>query len=163
MRLRLAAVSALLFACTSAAFATDAIVKKHATLRQDPSTAREPKATLQAGEDVELIEAQPTQGYYHVRTNEGDEGWVYSRNLEILPETPPVPSPAPPSVVVTAQPVPTVGIASSISGSWEKPTPNQTTFHGPDGICGPTGDGGDTITNARKNRTDVPQQYHPVT
>jgi hypothetical protein len=59
--------------------------------------------------------------------------------------------------------VPTVGIASSISGSWDKPTPNQTTFHGPDGICGPTGDGGDTITNPRKNRTDIPQEYHPVT
>jgi uncharacterized protein YgiM (DUF1202 family) len=84
MRFQLAAVFVLLFACTSAAFATDAIIKKRATLRQDPSTEREPKAMLQAGEDVELVDAQPTHGYYHVRTNEGDEGWVYSRNLEFF-------------------------------------------------------------------------------
>src|SRR6516164_6191508 len=151
MGIRLATVFTILFACTSAGFATDGILKKHGTLRQDPSTEHEPKPMLQAGEDVRLIEPQPTRGYYHVRTNEGDEGWVYSPNLEILPETPAAPTrllPSPPPAVL-AQPAPTVGIASSISESWDKPPANQTTFHGPDGICGLTGDGGDTITNAR--------------
>jgi hypothetical protein len=54
-------------------------------------------------------------------------------------------------------------VASSVSPSWDKPEPGQTTFHGPDGDCGPTGDGGDTFTNARKNRNDEPAQYHDVT
>ena len=30
-------------------------------------------------------------------------------------------------------------------------------------MCGPTGDGGDTATNLRKNRTDSPSAYHDVT
>ena len=52
---------------------------------------------------------------------------------------------------------------SVIPQNWEKPEPNVTSFHGPDGDCGATGDSGDTITNARKNRTDLPAQYHTVT
>jgi hypothetical protein len=53
-------------------------------------------------------------------------------------------------------------VAGSVDTSWEKPTPNQTTFSGEDGECGPAGDGGDSKTNPRKNRTDVPAQYHDV-
>jgi hypothetical protein len=55
------------------------------------------------------------------------------------------------------------GAETAISSSWDKPTPNQGDFHGTDGTCGPSGDGGDTATNLRKNRTDVPSGYHDVT
>src|SRR5205814_10232822 len=71
----------------------------------------------------------------------------------------------PPGLVPPApvpEPVPNVGVASTIPPSWEKPDPNVTAYDGPDGHCGATGDGGDSITNARKNRTDVPVQYHEV-
>src|SRR4030088_886805 len=70
------------------AFATDAIVKHRATLRMEPSTENPPITTLHPPEDVELIDPSPTRGYYHVRTAEGDEGWVYSRNLEIVTANP---------------------------------------------------------------------------
>jgi hypothetical protein len=151
------------FLAASAAFATDAIVKKRATLRGDPSTERPPIGRLQPDEDVEIIEPSPTNGYYKVRTGEGEEGWVYSRNLEIVTTpTPTPPAPAPP-VPSPPQPVVHAGIASTISPTWDKPEPNTTTFHGPDGICGPTGSDGDTVTNKRKNRTDTPGQYHEVT
>jgi hypothetical protein len=146
-----------------AALATDAIVKRRATLRSDPSTEHPPIATLQPQEDVELIEPSQTAGYYKVRTAEGDEGWVYSRNLEIVTTSPAAPPPAPIPLATPAQPTLHAGITSNISPSWEKADPNVTTFHGPDGICGPVGDGGDTLTNKRKNRTDVPSQYHEVT
>lgn len=147
------------------AVATDAIVKQRATLRKDPSTHHAPILTLTPSEDVELIEPTATAGYYHVRTSDGDEGWVRARSLEIVASrtgpTGPQPQPTPAGPVGT--PAPTVGVSSSVSQTWDKPDPNQTTFHGADGDCGPTGDGGDTATNARKNRTDEATQYHDVT
>ena len=155
----------LVFAVFAAgnAFATEAIVKKRATLRSDPSTKHPPIAVLTAQEDVELIEPTPTGNYYHVRTAEGEEGWIYARNLEIV-ATNPSPTPAPPVPEGSpGEPTPTVGVATSISPTWDKPTANSTTFDGLDGHCGPTGDGGDTVTNRWKNRTDVPMQYHEVT
>jgi hypothetical protein len=155
------------FLCFTAgsALATDAIVKRRATLRTDPSTEHPPITALQPPEDVELIEPSPKSGYYHVRTSEGDEGWVYSRNLEIVPSTPPATAPlaAAPATPARAPTAADTGVVSSIPDTWARPAPNPTTYHGPDGDCGPTGDGGDTITNERKNRTDVATEYHPVT
>jgi hypothetical protein len=141
--------------------ATEAIAKHRATIRSDPSSQRPPVATLNPGDDVELIEPAPTAGYYRVETSDGIQGWVYSRSVEIVASPVAVPVPASPTPSV----LPTVsgGVASTIATTWDKPDPNQTTFHGPDGVCGTTGDGGDTITNRRKNRTDVPAQYHEVT
>ncbi len=155
----------LVFVCLAvgSAFGDEAVVIKRATLRSDPSTRHRPILTLSPRTDVELIEPSPTAGYYHVRTEEGAEGWVYSRNVEVVatpaeggPQTPVAPAPPGPSVA-------NAGVSSTISPTWDKPKPNTTTFDGPDGHCGPTGDGGDTITNGRKNRTDVPSRYHAVT
>jgi hypothetical protein len=156
---------ALIFLCsaTATALATDAILKRRATLRSDPSTENPPITILQAEEDVELIDPSPKSGYYHVRTAEGDDGWIYARNLEIVTSNPAVTLAAPTPARAPRQPPTTAGVVSSIPADWEKPEPNRTTYHGPDGDCGPTGDGGDTITNARKNRTDVPSEYHPAT
>ncbi len=152
----------LLSLATANALATEAIVKHRATLRSDPSTQRPPIATLQPEEDVELIEPSATANYYHVRTGEGDEGWVYSRSLEIVTGNT---NTAQPAAAPSASPSPgeVGGAVSAIPKTWDKPDPNSTTFDGPDGHCGPTGDGGDTITNGRKNRTDVPTEYHTVT
>ena len=145
------------------AFATEAVVKKRATLRSDPSTRHAPIATLSAQEDVELIEPSPTSNYYHVRTADGEEGWIYSRNLEILTTSPEATSPTPVPETIPAEPTATVGVVSSIPPTWERPDPNTTTFDGPDGHCGPTGDSGDAVTNRWKNRTDAPVVYHEVT
>lgn len=139
---------------------TDAVLTRNATLRGDPSSQHRPILVLQAGEDVEVLDATPTHNYYHVRTADGTEGWVYSRSIEIVTSTPPAPSvnatPAP------ASNVPQPGLSSSFLPNWEKPVPGPNTFEAPDGECGPTGDGGDAFTNLRKNRTDVPQNYHEV-
>ena len=144
------------------AFATEAVVKKRATLRSDPSTRHPPIATLSAQEDVELIEPSPTANYYHVRTADG-EGWIYSRNLEILTTTPEATAPTPVPETPPGEPTAMIGVVSSIPPTWERPDPNTTTFDGPDGHCGPTGDGGDVVTNGWKNRTDSPVAYHEVT
>jgi uncharacterized protein YraI len=161
----LRSASIFLLACLAVtdALAADAIIKRRATLRSDPSTQPPPIATLMPQEDVELIDNLPRSGYYHVRTSEGEEGWVYSRNIEMV-QTVAVTGPAPVPIRRSRQPsADSGGVASSISPDWDKPEPNETTFNGPDGACGPTGDGGDGVTNRRKNRTDEPAQYHEVT
>ena len=85
---------------------------------------------------------------------------MWGGSIRILPDAPgPTPSPAPSPI----SPSPAGPVASTISAQWQKPAPNQTHFDGADGMCGPTGDGGDTATNLRKNRTDIPSAYHDVT
>lgn len=149
------------------AFATDVIVKRRGTLREDPSTQKPPVAILDEGEDVELMEPGQTNGYYHVRTREGEEGYVYGGNAQ--PVAPPAVALARPARTVRpAGRPPDTGIVSTIPPDWDKPQPNVTRFEGPDGECGPTGSGGgthpiDTLTNARKNRTDTAGEYHAVT
>src|SRR5205807_9114160 len=44
---------------------------------------------------VDLVEPAKTDGYYHVRTEDGQEGWVWSRNISVRlasPRTPQAPS-----------------------------------------------------------------------
>jgi hypothetical protein len=55
--------------------------------------------------------------------------------------------------------------ATAIDPGWPHPAPAVGTFTSPvrNLSCGPVGDGGDTATNRRKNRTDVPQTYHATT
>jgi hypothetical protein len=165
MRSVLRISSVFVFACVAVgnAFAIDAVVKHRATLRNDPSTQRPPILTLKPQEDVELIDPNPTSGYYHVRTSEGERGWVYSRSVDLVTTNPVAVAPTLTPLASPQQPTGDVGVASTISPTWDKPDPNETTFHGPDGVCNTTGDGGDTITNRRKNRTDVPARYHEVT
>lgn len=142
------------------ALGDEAVVKHHATLRSDFSTKHKPIVSLEVGEDVELISPSQTNGYYHVRTLDGDEGWVYSRNLDLVTSPPSSGGTTPPP---TAPSVSNTGVASSFSPDWDKPTLKQNKFQGPDGKCGPTGDGGDSCTNLRKNQTDVPASYQEVT
>ncbi len=140
--------------------AADGIVTHRATLRSDPSSQHKPILILQSGEDVEVLNTTPTHNYIHVRTADGTEGWVFARSIEIVATNPPSgggPNTPPPSNV------PQPGVAAGFSPTWDKPVPPPTTFDGPDGQCGPTGDGGDTFTNLRKNRTDAPASYHEVT
>ncbi len=148
----------LLVGSVCPSLATDAAVTRRATLRRDPSTARPPIARLEPPDEVALIDQTPKNGYYHVRDEDGEEGWIWSGSLRILPATGPTPS----GPIFPAG-GPGATLAPAISAQWNKPNPNPTEFHGTDGTCGPTGDGGDTATNLRKNRTDVPGTYHDVT
>ena len=143
--------SPVLMACSLAA-AAGAIVVSSANLRRDPSTAQAPLLKLSVDDEVELVEPGARNDYYHVRTENGVKGWVYGRSLELEAETP----------AGAASVVPRSRSAPAISPGWEKPKPNRTQLTGSDGICGPTGDGEDTKTNTRKNRTDVPTSYHDV-
>jgi hypothetical protein len=141
---------------------TDAILTHNATLRSDPSSAHPPILTLKAKEDIELLSTTATHGYYHVRTSEGQEGWIYGRSLQIASDNV-APSSGTASSSTSASTTTSSGaVSSAVPGDWDKPDPNHTQYEGVDGACGPNGDGGDSTTNLRKNRTDVPASYHQV-
>ena len=79
-------------------------------------------------------------GFYHVETEDGVQGWASTRYVRVSP--PPLnhlPG-------ITGAPSP----ASAISESWNKPTPNKTTFTGPDGTCPWNGNNTDADTFLRK-------------
>ena len=144
--------------------AQQAVLKHRGTLRKDPSSKNPPIMRLDAGVDVDLIDPTPTQGYYHVRTSDPEaEGWIYSRSIDVVTNTAPAPTPTPTAPTPGTPPTSPSGVAGAFSPDWEKPAPNSTTFTGPDGDCGPTGDGGDSFTNARKNRSDDATSPHGAT
>ncbi len=49
-----------------------------ASLRSDASTRQAPVRMLNEGETLDLVDPAPTRGFYHVRTAQGEDGWVWS-------------------------------------------------------------------------------------
>jgi uncharacterized protein YgiM (DUF1202 family) len=70
----------LMFA--SLAVGQTAIVTHNVNLRPDPSTDGVPLAKLTPGTNVQLLELQPSKGFFHVKTEDGKEGWLWSRNVK---------------------------------------------------------------------------------
>jgi len=60
---------------------SQATITQGSNLRADPSTHKPPIQTLTKGEHVAVLEPKPTNGFYHVRTDEKKEGWVWSKNV----------------------------------------------------------------------------------
>jgi hypothetical protein len=106
-----------------------------------------------------LLDTAQVNGYYHVRTEAGEQGWVYARNVKIVVDTAGVVVPAEStSVVVATSSAP----SAAVSETWLKPTPNKTTFTSHGVTCGNGGKAGDTETNLLKNRSDTATTYHAV-
>jgi hypothetical protein len=64
--------------------AQQAIVRRDANLRIDPSTNDPPEAKMHAGDKVALLDLTPEHGYYQVKTADGKDGWVFSRSIRII-------------------------------------------------------------------------------
>jgi hypothetical protein len=142
----------LAFALFCAGLATSqiAVVTRNVNLRPDPSTNGTPLAKLTPPTPLQLLDPGPTNSFLHVKVND-QSGWVWSKNVRVQQSpggggTPPEGTPA-----------------SAISSDWDKPAPQSASFESDEGTCGETGDGGDSDTNRRKNRTDLPSSYHLVT
>src|SRR5713101_704656 len=73
----------LLLLWAGLATAESAVVRKNVHLRADPSIRHTPIATLRPFVELELLEPKPTNGFYHVRTDSGQEGWVWGQNIKI--------------------------------------------------------------------------------
>ena len=167
---RVSAFFCFLILSAGAAFGQTAEVTHNVNLRSDPSTSNPPIRLLTPPEQVQLLESDKTNGYYHVQTSVGEEGWVWSPNVHVLPGTPTAaPTPPGPTATpgpgITPSPPPTPsGIATVIQPSWLKEPPIEVTFTGSSGTCGPDGDpNGDPETNHIKNRVDEPTSTHEVT
>lgn len=130
-----------------------AVVLRNVYLRPDPSTSGTRVDKLTPPTRLQLIETGATNGFLHVRVK-NEEGWVWSKNVRIQQSGP----------SGEGDGTPSGGTAETeISPDWNKPAPQTASFDSDEGVCGETGDGGDTGTNLRKNRTDVAGAYHLVT
>jgi len=100
---------------------------------------------LSKGTEVTLTTSEQTSGFYSV-TVDSSAGWVLARNVKLQ-----------------AQDLSGTAAQDTISADWEKPEPKPAVLSSSEGDCGETGQGGDAITNARKNRVDISTSYHLVT
>ncbi len=146
---RFVIVTLLLFASVlGLAQAQNGVVKRNTYLREGPSSSDKKIMLLKTGDELELIDPEQTESYYHVRTLDGEEGFAYSKN-------------------VTVKEAPEKIRTEEISSDWEKPAPKKTTFHGQGGDCPWYGDNSDPDTFIHKNRADTAEQdgiqYHDVT
>lgn len=149
-------LAALLLAVTQVAGAQQVVVvERNVNLRRDPSSNHAPIMLLLPPEELELLDSAKTNNYYPVfRAESLDTGWVWASNVRVADATA-----APANAFFTVVP------ANQINPAWQKPASVVATFQSPvrNLSCGPSGDGGDTATNRRKNRTDIPATYNAVT
>src|SRR5260370_1069735 len=91
------------------AAAQTATVTRNVNLRPDPSTDNAPLEKLKPPSQVQLVEPDPTGGYYHVTAQDGQDGWVWGRNIQIQDAgAGPGPTPSPtPGPISTPTPVAT--------------------------------------------------------
>ncbi|MGB2898595.1 MAG: SH3 domain-containing protein [Candidatus Acidiferrum sp.] len=90
-----------LLVCPLSVRAQQATINRNVILRRDPSIASPALEHLPKGARVTLVDQNPDSGFYHVRTEDDQVGWVFSRALTIsqAPPTPapPTPTPTPPA------------------------------------------------------------------
>ena len=84
--------------------AQEAIVRKDANLRADPSTNEAPEARVKQGDVLTLLDPTPEHGYYQVKTRDGKEGWVFSRSIRVIASPSPSQPPADPENPITGGP-----------------------------------------------------------
>jgi len=88
MSLRLKKIVAALFviscvASSCVAQTQNAVVKRNTYLRQGPSTSDKKIILLKSDDELELLEPNATNSYYHVRTLDAEEGYAYSKNITV--------------------------------------------------------------------------------
>ena len=71
------------FLCVVPGSAQTAVVKRNVYVRPDASTNKSPIAKLKPGAKVQLLEPDAVDGYYHVQTANGRNGYVWGRNIQI--------------------------------------------------------------------------------
>jgi uncharacterized protein YgiM (DUF1202 family) len=150
LRLQVAAIAIFsLFGWARVSVADQVVVKRNVNLRNNPSSAPPAIRLLKPPETLDLLEPGKTSGYYHVRSTQGEEGWVYGNNVAVVAGS------------ASSSDVP----GDTISEAWASGEPAETTFTSPvsSATCGPEGNDPGNAVNRRKNRTDIPSSYHLVT
>ena len=146
---RLLHLFVLFLVWTGIATAQTAVVKRKVNLRSEASTASEIIEGLKVGSELRLVESNKTNGFYHVTAPDGQDGWVWAKNITIsgAASTP------------TATPSTPSGDLFSQLMSARKPAVAEPLLENGSEVCGPTGDATNATAialNTNKNRTDVP-------
>src|SRR5260370_21128689 len=91
---------ALLAAFSNSASAQQATVNRNVNLRRDPSTSSPILAHLASGSRLTLVDATTDSGFYHVRTEDDQVGWIWSKFVIVSSKptlvVPPTPGPPTP-------------------------------------------------------------------
>lgn len=145
MKMRCFLVGLMLSA--SAGFAqTTAVVTHNANLRSTPSSAQTPIRPLMPNEMLTLVTTTPVNGYYHVRTAQNEDGWVYRTFVKVGGTSPPPPPAAtcgPGTEVVVHPSCPAVGMHSqnhqlvAYAANSDAGLRNMAKRHLPDPACTP--------------------------
>jgi len=143
---------------TSLATAQTAVVKRNVNLRSDASTESDIVELLKPGAQLQVVEPDKTNGYYHVTASDGQDGWVWARNIRVLGGTP-TPTPDPnPSGPTTASPTTSGDVFSQLMNA-RKTAVGQPLIENGTEVCGSTGNTtkpSAIALNNNKNRTDLP-------
>lgn len=83
MRFRSAFVTFAFMLFPSLVLAQQATVKRNVILRSDSSTASQELGHLKAGASVTLLDSAKQNGFYHVKAEDGQEGWTWARNITV--------------------------------------------------------------------------------
>ena len=76
-------VLGILWLLPALALAQEAATNRDANLRRDPSTASPVVTLLEKGSRLELVDATEDSGFYHVRTEDDQVGWVYAKLVSV--------------------------------------------------------------------------------
>jgi hypothetical protein len=79
-----ARVVVLLLATAGLAIGQEAVVTREVNLRRDPSSSRPPIRQLRPRTVSSPSSRTKRNGYYHVRTEDHEEGWVWGANIRVL-------------------------------------------------------------------------------
>jgi len=103
------AVAVLLWIlCSLPLWAQNAITNHRVILRQGPSTSSPVPERLPVAARLVLVEATPTNSFYHVRTEDDEVGWAFTKFVSISPTsapgspTAPNPSTTPPAPMLVS-------------------------------------------------------------
>jgi hypothetical protein len=146
------------------ATAQTAVVKRNVNLRSDASTASDIIEGLKPEAQLQLVEPDQTNGFYHVTAADGQSGWVWARNIRVLAGTTTPAAPTNQPGVSTPSPAPSGDLFSQLMNA-RKTAIGQPLIENGNQVCGPTGDATKPVPkalNTNKNRTDVPGDSHYV-
>lgn len=93
--------------CSPAVWAQEATTNHNVILHRDPSASSPALEHLAKGARLTSVDASPDSGFYHVKTEDDQVGWVFAKYVSI--------SPAPPATPTTSGTTPTDGCDANIS------------------------------------------------
>jgi uncharacterized protein YraI len=103
----------LLFVLSSSVLAQQASLRRNVILRRDPSTSSPVLQHLAKGVRITLVDASPDSGFYHVRTEDDQIGWVFSKYV-IVSESVPAGTPTDAGTSTTGAPSPAAPCDSNL-------------------------------------------------